>query len=127
MPDIKSQFQTLQIKWVNRLISDDDMNWKIIPKHIFDRYGKNFLLFKMNIGNMKNLEIKLPPFYRSLLETWINAGGGSSTELTSFAAIRSQIIWGNQNIKCNGKCLLYKHWIDSNIIYINDIISPVTN
>ena len=63
MPDIKSQLQTLQIKWINRLISEEDMSWKTIPTHYFDNYGKNFLLFKMNIGELKNLaEIKLPHF-----------------------------------------------------------------
>ena len=125
MPDIKSQLQTLQIKWINRLISKEDMSWKIIPTYYFDKYGKNFLLFKMNTGVVKNLaEIKLPHFYRSLLETWLNAGGGASDEIKSFTDIRNQIIWGNQYIKCNGKCLLYKHWIDYNMIYVNDIIFP---
>ena len=101
MPDIKSQLQTLQIKWINRLISKEDMSWKIIPTYYFDKYGKNFLLFKMNTGVVKNLaEIKLPHFYRSLLETWLNAGGGASDEIKSFTDIRNQIIWGNQYEVC---------------------------
>ena len=45
-------------------------------------------------------------------------------EPKSFADIRKQILWGNQFIKWNRKCLLYKNWIDDNILYINDIISP---
>ena len=90
MPDIKSQLQTSQIKWINRLISKEDMSWKIIPTYYFDKYGKNLLLFKMNTGVVKNLaEIKLPHFYRSLLETCLNAGGGASGEIKSFTEIRN--------------------------------------
>ena len=64
MVDINAQLQTFRIKWVNRLISNTDMNWKIIPKFHFDKYGKNFSLFKMNFGDVKNLkEIKLPVFF----------------------------------------------------------------
>ena len=125
MVDINAQLQTFRIKWVNRLISNTDMNWKIIPKFHFDKYGKNFSLFKMNFGDVKNLkEIKLPVFYKNIIESWVIAGGGCMDEPKSFADIRKQILWGNQFIKWNRKCLLYKNCIDDNILYINDIISP---
>ena len=45
MVNIKTQLQTYRIKWVNRLILDNDMNWKIIPTFHFDKYGKHFALF----------------------------------------------------------------------------------
>ena len=126
MVDVKTQLQTFQIKWVNRLISQDDMNWKIIPKLYFAKYGKNFALFKMNFGCVRNLKcIKLPLFYKKLLEAWVNAGGGCMDEPKSFASIRKQVIWGNQFIKCNRNFLLFKNWIDDDIMYINDIISPL--
>ena len=68
MIDIKTQLQTFQIKWVLRLISDNDTTWKIIPKFHFEKYGKNFALFKMNFGTGKNLkDIKLPNFYKNLI------------------------------------------------------------
>ena len=125
MIDIKTQLQTFQIKWVLRLISDNDTTWKIIPKFHFQKYGKNFALFKMNFGTEKNLkDIKLPNFYKNLITAWVNAGGGCTDEPKSFASIRKQILWGNQFIKWDRKCLLYKNWIDDNILYVNDIISP---
>ena len=124
MADVKTQLQTFQIKWVNRLISDDEMNWKVIPKFYFNKYGNNFLLFKMNFGSIKELKyIKLPSFYKNILETWINVGGGNTGEPKTFESIRNQVLWGNQFIKCNGTCLLYKNWIDVGIIYVNDIIA----
>ena len=59
MVDLKTQLQTFQIKWVNRLISQDDMNWKIIPKFYFSKYGKNFALFNMNFGCVRNSKRKI--------------------------------------------------------------------
>ena len=55
MIDIKTQLQTFQIKWVLRFISDNDTTWKIIPKFHFEKYGKNFALFKINLGTENNL------------------------------------------------------------------------
>ena len=62
-------------------------------------------------------------FYRNILEAWIKVGGGSSSLPKSFLNIRNQIIWGNQFIKFNRKCLLFKNWIDVNIVHIDDILN----
>ena len=125
MADVKTQLKTIQIKWVNRLISGDEMNWKVIPKYYFNKYGNDFLVFNMNLGGIKELkDIKIPSFYKNILETWVNEGGGNSSEPKNFESIRNQILWGNKFIKCAGKSLLYKNWIDANIIYVNDIPSP---
>ena len=41
----------------------------------------------------------------------------------TFYDIRKQVLWGNKYIKRNGKCLIFHNWIESNIIYVNDILS----
>ena len=77
MVNVRCQLDTFQIKWVNRLINTVDGTWKIIPQFYTDKYGKASLLFKMNLGNLQNLQaMALPIFYRNMLETWINNGGG---------------------------------------------------
>ena len=40
-----------------------------------------------------------------------------------FYDIRKQVLWGNKYIKRNGKCRIFHNWIESNIIYVNDILS----
>jgi len=42
--------------------------------------------------------------------------------IKTFYDIRQQVIWGNKYIKLKGKCLVYKHLIDSNTVYINDLL-----
>ena len=41
----------------------------------------------------------------------------------TFYDIRQQVIWGNKYIKLKGMCLVYKHWIESNIVYVNNLLS----
>ena len=40
----------------------------------------------------------------------------------NFRLVRQQIIWGNQHIALKGKCLILKNWINSSILYVNDIL-----
>jgi len=50
------------------------------------------------------------------------------TKPKPFYDIRQQVIWGNNYIKLKGKCLVYKHWIDTNIVYVNDLtMDPYVN
>lgn len=40
-----------------------------------------------------------------------------------FHEIRKQVIWGNRFIKYKGKCLVFHSWINSDLIFINDILN----
>ena len=51
MVDINSYFKSLKVSWVKRLLSSKTSNWKVIPRKYFDKFGKNWLIFKMNIDN----------------------------------------------------------------------------
>ena len=124
MIDVKTQLEIFQIKWVNRLISGEDAAWKTIPRYYTERYGKDFVIFKMNIGHTRNLrQVVMPLFYQNMLETWVNNGGGARNTPKTFVDIRNQIIWGNKFIKRNSQCLLFKHWINDGIIYVNDLLN----
>ena len=51
MVDINSYFKSLKVSWVKRLLSSETSNWKVILKKYLDKFGKNWLIFKMNIDN----------------------------------------------------------------------------
>ena len=74
--------------------------------------------FKLRFGILK----KMPEFYKLVLIAWSKAGGGRSVEPSTFAQIRQQIIWGNKFITIKDKPLFFKHWINSNIIFIDDLL-----
>ena len=50
--DIEAHIDVLNINWVKRLCNGVDGNWKVIPRLCFNTFGKDFLLFKMNIQNI---------------------------------------------------------------------------
>ena len=124
MIDLETYINTMKLKWVKSLLSQDDANWKVIPKYHFQKFGSNFLIFYYNIDNINGLNAKhLPEFYSNLLNTWIKSSYKHGKQMLTFNDIRKQIIWGNQFIKLNKKCLVFPSWINSNLIFINDIIN----
>ena len=112
---VRCQLETFQSKWVNRLINTEDGTWKITPQFCIDKYVNVFFFFfffffllKMNLGNLRNLQV-LSIFYRNMSETWVKHGGGSRDIPKSVVDVRSQEIRGNQLIQHKNKCLFYKH------------------
>jgi hypothetical protein len=76
--------------------------------------------------NIKYKKIKdylryIPDFYKEILQTWIKRVGGQTKTLSHFAEIRKQLIWGNKLIVFKNKSLMFDNWINSYLIYINDI------
>ena len=122
MLDTESFFRSLKIKFIKSLINEEEANWKLLPKYFLNDFGNNFLIFYMNLGQLKNVKninnLYIPDFYKDLIETWLNA-----KKIKTFLDIRKQIIWGNEEIKLFNKSLIFKAWIESGIIFINYIIN----
>ena len=55
MVDIDSYFKSLKISWGSRLTNNSLANWKVIPMKYFNKLGKKWLVFNMNIDDIKNL------------------------------------------------------------------------
>jgi len=49
-------------------------------------------------------------------------GGGQTKTPTHFAEIRKQLIWRSKFIMFKNKSLMFDNWINSDLIYINDIL-----
>ena len=88
----------------------------------------------MNVNNTKLLDKNIwnstPTFYQEMIKTWINVNNCENKhhdQINNYLEIRKQVIWGNKFIKFQGKCLFFDNWIDSNILYINDIIDKRGN
>jgi hypothetical protein len=124
MVDINSYFKSLKVSWIKRLLSSETSNWKDIPRKYLNKFGKKWLIFKMNIDNGKSIENfnDISEFYKVIINCWVEFGDGKAKTPTNFREIRNQNIWGNKYIKFNNKSLIYKNWIDSILLYVNDII-----
>ena len=118
MIDIGSYFASLRASWVSRFVSGEMDNWKLIPYKYFRQFGKNWLIFSMNIEykKIKDYLRYISDFYKEILQTWIKMGGGQTKTLSHFAEIRKQLIWGNTFILFKNKSLMFDNWINSDLI-----------
>ena len=124
IPDIEIYSKTLKLKWLKFLVSNEDANWKVIPKFFLNQYGQDLFILKMNLDSLKSLppvKHEIPIFYKDLINHFIEVNNPCKNP-KSFYEIRKQVIWGNCFIKFKGKCLVYHSWLKSGIIFINDII-----
>ena len=45
--DIQNYFMSLKASWVSRLVSNELVNWKVIPCRYFAKFGKEWLFCKI--------------------------------------------------------------------------------
>jgi hypothetical protein len=45
--DIQNYFMSLKASWVSRLVSNQLVNWKVIPRRYFAKFGKEWLFCKI--------------------------------------------------------------------------------
>ena len=76
MIDIESYFASLGASQVSRFVRGEMDNWKLIPYKYSRQFGKNWLIFFMNIEyKMKDYLRYIPDFFKEILQTWIKMGG----------------------------------------------------
>ena len=128
MIDIESFLRSIKLKWIKTLLHEDGSNWKIIPRKLLNQFGKNLLIFNMNVKSLRDLpktEIRLTPFYINVLNAYFEFSSlepNFSIFPLKFVEIRKQLLWGNKHIRFRGKTLIFKSWINSDILFLNDII-----
>ena len=67
----------------------------------FTNLGQNWLVFNMNIDDIKNLPKtnNLPVFCMDIIMCWLKTGGGQLPNSKLFANIRKQLTLDNKYIK----------------------------
>lgn len=127
MVDTQSIIDSLHIKWVQRLLSAEDAAWKILPTWWLNFFGKDYLIFRMNFNNLKELinvsnAKTVPIFYQQIINSWLKIKTQNKAP-ANFAEIRKEVIWGNKNITFKNRPIIFKNWINDGIIYVNDLLN----
>ena len=75
MIHLESFIKAIKTKFIQSLLlNHDSANWKVIPHFYFHQYGRDFLVFYMDIPVFKNLpklKHKFPKFYEDLINIWV--------------------------------------------------------
>jgi len=117
----------IKLKWIISFIHSRSIyNWQCILSFYLNQYGKNVLIFNMNISTLKQLPMvkhKLPLFYQDLLQHWSSFKNLHRKMPHIFREIRMQVLWGNQFIKLSGQNKTYflqLDWVRN--YFLNDIL-----
>jgi hypothetical protein len=96
---------------VSRLTTTSLANWKVIPMKYFYNLGNNWLVFNMNIDDIKNLPKtnNLSVFCMDIIMCWLKTGRGQLPNSKHFANIRKQLPLDNKYIQVKGKSLLFNN------------------
>jgi hypothetical protein len=86
---------SLKASWVSRLVSNQLVNWKVMPCKYLAKLGQKWLVFSQNLDNItvNKYAKQIPEFYGEVLRSWNKIGGGQTRTPLNFADIRKQIKW----------------------------------
>jgi exonuclease III len=121
MPNLEYQLLALKIKWISRLCEqNNDTVWKRVVKQWFDPFGGLPFLLELNCKSEDVCDItkgKIPSFYQNLLESWYFLQN-KCNKITP----NNTMLWGNDNVRVDGRVLFFPKWIHAHIYYLNDIV-----
>lgn len=104
------------MSWVRRLTTDDNANWKILPKLFYNNTDLQ-LYFNANQEKIKNSLI--PTFYRDIHNMWMCT---FKKYPTNYKEVLEESLWLNRYITSNNKTLFWKTWIDNGILKIGQLL-----
>ena len=118
--DIRAKIISLQCSWVKRLFDDNFHEWKLIPKHLFER---TFVIEKCFHSHFKpNAKVNLEPFpvfYINILNKWHTC----STDPIVPSTIFSQYLWFNSLITISNDVIFFKRLHSKGLNYISQLFN----
>jgi len=122
--DFKLQERSMKVMMLKRILTKGKENWKRLPLYYLSKPGQNNLLLHLDsIPESHIMEsFTMPGYYEQIVKAWYCCKQKKQTDVNT-RLIREQIIWSNNNIRYKGKTLWFSNWIESNILFVNDIFN----
>ncbi len=123
-PDIECIFNSQKATWITRLLKG--CHCKNIANYWYNKIGlKLETVIKCNFRSSKVFPVikTLPHFYQDIIIAYNRCKTNKSIISCTPHEIVSELIWGNERYMLNGKCLYSKNWIQSDIMYVKDIMN----
>ena len=122
MIDLENQFLALKASWFNRIQNNSTKTWAKLSTFFITKIAPIPVITNMSFKDIKDMPCinKIPQFYQEVIHGKTKSNNTGQIETKTF--LYEQLLWGNRNICYKNKCLYSKSFIDSKILYINDII-----
>ena len=126
MLDLESFFESLKGTWLYRIANSPD-NWTIIPYFYISKIMPFNCILQMSFRNKKEFPCisNIPIFYQQVILAHCKAK--PNIDIISKQHFYDQFIWGNRLFKFNNSCLYSKTMMESNILYVQDILTDDGN
>ena len=127
MPDVESIAYAAKAKWLCRIYNIDSWQQHNLSYHVLNSYLEQVglcakTLLKCNFTNEKEIgQLSIPVFYKEVFFAYNKCKFTKSVEKMNNYDFLSQIIWCNNMFKFNGKCILFRNWINCGIIFVKDL------
>ena len=119
MPHFHTMIKSQKIMWIKRLLDDKMNKWKILAWNLLG-ISKTELLSKLSLNFITNKVRSL--FYRQLIDIWYSF---YSVE-PLLSEVQDEKLWNNRFIIINKKTVLYKTWMDHDILILHDLYDTNT-
>ena len=125
MPDIEKKNCSLRAGCVQRMCMLKG-KWKAGINSIAAKCNVTIdYLIKMNFIDRSNFKIlqHCSKFYVDILIAYNKCKGIMPFEKMSVFEILNQPLWGNRLLMCDNKCIIFKEWIKSDLLYVKDLVN----
>ena len=122
MIDLDSKVMAIKAAWIKRLLPSQ--KWSNVIKQFIHNSGFTVeTLLKCTLTTMKSFSHLsfLPEFYPDIFMNFSKSK--QCTKLHKSSDVLSEIIWGNELFQFKNKCLYFKNWIESGLLYVKDLFS----
>lgn len=123
MIDIHDMQVSFAVKWLQKLHSNKNATFAVIPIHYYDKLGRDLSVLQSNVKSkyFKGFEYIKASFWRKALEIWLDTNLTQKREDIEDNSIANQVLWNNEVVKYRNNVLCWKNWIDHGFIYVEDL------
>ena len=124
MIDIDSFLMSLKAAWVTKFINMEG-DWKNVLLFHLKRLSLPMeYILKMNFKSLNHFPVlaKIPTFYQEIFIAFNKIKQIIPIHLTNSSELMEQPLFGNELFMNDHMCLYMKHWIQSNILYVKDLV-----
>ena len=129
MVDIDSFLMSLKASWVTKVLTIEG-EWKSILLYHLQKHSLSLdYVLRMNFRNIKSFPIlrTIPLFYQEMFVAFNSIKSVKPISMMSNSEMLKQTIHGNELFKCTDTCIYMKSWIDSDVLYVKDLVNQRGN
>lgn len=121
MIDIESYFLSLKASWLYRMIHTEKP-WAYISKYYFTKLAPLKVILQMSFQDKHQMKCinQLPEFYQEIILGYCKSK--DPQYIVDKNILYNQPLWGNRLLLVNKCCLYSQNMIDSNKLYVRDVL-----